>query len=227
MRNPQGALTAELPLPSAAPWSGPGFDEGLAWFRAARGGRGVQPGDWMQEGRLGCGGEGEPSTVRGPRLHPLRPLPHAHVGAPSVFAEIRAGVDTGQGRSTEEAGVFVSGQLQKEEAGRFPKGRTSRGCSSRRQGCVMSQDEAGWPPRRHLPRARHPPSVTPMMRAPPHCVHTPPAPGTSGHVWGGSWRCWRQAGSQPQGRPPPSSAREEGPSAQSQGSWGLCLGRRS
>ena len=68
-----------------------------------------------------------------------------------------------------------------------------------------------------------------MMRAlPPLCVHTSPAPATSGHVsGGGSWRCWSQAGSQPQGRPPPSSAREEGPSAQSLGFWRPCLRRRS
>lgn len=201
------------------PWSGSGFDEGRAWFRVAPGG--VQPGSWMQESRLGC--RGELLDCPGAQAaSTVAPPSHTCARAPSVCAEIRVGTAMGQGRSTEEAGVFVSGQLQKEETGRFLERRPFRGCGSRGQGCVVSQDEARWPPRRHLPA----PALSHTYDEGTPASLCPHAPG-SRDLWarlGCSWRCWSQAGSQPQGRLPPSSAWDEGWSAKSPGSWRLRLG---
>lgn len=172
--------------------------------------------------RAGLAAGGSSSTVRGPRLRPLWPLHHTRARAPSVFAEIRVGAAMGQGRSTEEAGVFVSGQLQKEETGHFLEHRPFRDCGSRGQGCVVSQDEARWPPQRHLPA----PALSHTYDEGTPASLCPHAPG-SRDLWarlGCSWRCWSQAGSQPQGRLPPSSAWDEGWSAKSPGSWRLRLG---
>lgn len=66
VEEPTGGPDRGAPASARRALERPGFDEGLAWFRAARGGRGVQPGDWMQEGRLGCEGEGGPQPSEGP-----------------------------------------------------------------------------------------------------------------------------------------------------------------
>ena len=113
--------------------------------------------------------------------------------------------------------MLVSGPLEKEETGRFPEGQALQKPQVMSQGkiCVVSQDGDGWPSVRHLPRAGHPPSVTPTTVAqPPHRVHTPPAGPASGPCsWdpagasGGSSRRWHQPGSRAQDhlprQPPP------------------------
>ena len=117
VEEPTGGPDRGAPASARRALERPGFAEGLAWFRAARGGRAGRessPGTGCRRAGLAVRGRG-PSTVRGPRLHPLWPLPHARVGAPSVSAEIRAGVDTGQGRSTEEAGVLSQASCRKRK----------------------------------------------------------------------------------------------------------------
>ena len=149
VEEPTGGPDRGAPASARRALERPGFDEGLAWFRAARGGRaggqGVQPGDWMQEGRLGCEGAGALNRPRAQAASTVAP-PSCTCGSPECVCRDQSGCGHGARKKHRGSGGVVSGQLQKEEAGRFPEGRPSRGCGSRGQGCVASQDEASWPP---------------------------------------------------------------------------------
>lgn len=133
--------------------------------------------------RAGLAAGGSSSTVRGPRLRPPWPLHHTRVREPRVCVQ-----------RSEWAQPWG-----KEEAQRKRGCSSQASCRRRKQAASWSADlsEAVAPvdkaascPRTRPggPRegtCRHPPSVTPTTRALLHrCVHTPPAPGTSGHIWG-------------------------------------------
>lgn len=181
----------------------------------------VQPGNWMQEGRLGF--RGEPLDCPGAQAASTAAPPSQVCGSPECVCRDQSRHGH-RARKKHRGRGSVRLRPAAEGGNRpLPGGQT------------FQRLRLPWARLRRVPGrgqvapakapAGHPLLVTPMMRAlPRHCAHTPPAPGTSGHVWWGTWRCWRQAGSQPQGCLPSSSTRDEGPSAHSPGSWRPRLG---
>lgn len=166
---------------------------------------------------LDCPGAQAASTVAPPS--------HTCARALSVCAEIRVGTAMGQGRSTEEAGGVRLRPAAEGGNRPLPGAQT------------FQRLWLPWTRLRRVPGRGQVASSEGTCRHPPlshtyddghSCIAVSTRPRLP-DLWARlcSWRCWSQAGSQPQGRLPPSSARhawDEGWSAKSLGSWRLRLG---